>query len=320
MLTNNTDIILKSDVIEPFLDVNIRYHCPIVAIFQPNKYNQNTFKRTIWLYEQGDYPKYRQKISETDWAQIITPTRSIDQSATMFSTKLLDIASTCIPNKLINVRQGDIPWITSEIKRTMRKRDRLRRKAKKDNSIYLWSKFKTIRNKVVDLLRRAKRNYHESLCTKIKDHKFSNKDWWKLVKQLSNFNTKSNKLPALVDDDDNLVTDDLEKADLLNTFFTSQSTIDDSNGILPIYIDETVNKLENIVILENDVLNILKLLDPTKAVGHDHISPRLLKEGKNELALLLCTLFNLSLQQKVFPTDWKKQMLYLYLKKMILKK
>ena len=62
----------------------------------------------------------------------------------------------------------------------------------------------------------------------------------KLLKQLSNFNTKSNKLPALADDDDNLVTGDLEKADLLNKFFTSQSTIDDSNGILPIYIDETV--------------------------------------------------------------------------------
>ena len=67
-----------------------------------------------------------------------------------------------------------------------------------------------------------------------------------------------------------------------------------------------VPRLENIVILENDVCDILKLLDPTKAVGHDHISPRLLKEGKNELALPLCALFNLSLQQKVFPTDWKK--------------
>ena len=199
-----------------------------------------------------------------------------------------------------------LPWLTSEIKRTMRKRDRLRRKAKKDSSIYSWSKFKIIRNKVVDLLRCAKRNYHESLCTKIKDNKFSNKDWWKLVKQLSNFNIKSNKITALVDDDDNLVTDDLEKADLLNNFFTSQSTIDDSNGILPIYINETVNELENIVISENDVCDILKLLDTTKAVGHDHISPRLLKEGKNELAIPLCTLFNLSLQQKVFPSDWKK--------------
>ena len=204
----------------------------------------------------------------------------------MFTTKILHIASTCIPNKIINVSQGNIQWITCEIKRTMRKRERL---LKKGNSIYLWSKFKTIRNKVVDLLRRAKRNYHESLYTKIKDHIFSNKAWRKLVKLLSNFNIKSNKITALIDDDDNLVIDDLEKANLLNPFLTSQSTIDDSDGILPIYlyIDETVNKLENIVSVENDVCDILKLLDSTKAVGHDQISPRLLKEGKNEIALSL---------------------------------
>ena len=104
-----------------------------IAIFQPNKYTQNTFKRKLRLYEQGDYPKIHvgKKISETDWAQIIIPTRP---TVPMFTTKLLDIASTCIPNKIINVRQGYIPWITGEMKRTMRKRDRLRRKAKKDNS------------------------------------------------------------------------------------------------------------------------------------------------------------------------------------------
>ena len=158
--------------LSPFLVLIYAITAPSLLSFQPNRYTQNTFKRKLWLYEKGDYPKYRQKISETDWAQIIIPTRPIDQTVPMFNTKLLDIASTCIPNKVINVKQGLIPWITSEIKRTMRKRDRLRRKAKKDNSIYSWSKFKIIRNKVVYLLRCAKRNYHESLCTKIKDNKF----------------------------------------------------------------------------------------------------------------------------------------------------
>ena len=106
LITNNPAIILKSDVIEPFLDVNIRYHCPIVAALQTIKHPHNTYKRKIWLYEKGDYPKYRYKLSEIDWNSIITPANPIDIIAQNLTSKLLETASTCIPNKVINIRQG----------------------------------------------------------------------------------------------------------------------------------------------------------------------------------------------------------------------
>ena len=223
------------------------------------------------------------------------------------TSKLIETASTCIPNKVINIRQGDLPWITNEIKKIMRKRDRLRRKAKKSNSLFHWSRFKLFRNKVVNLLRCAKKQYHESLCTRITQNKFSNKDWWKLVKHLSGFNNKTTEIKVLVDDNGTSFTDDIQKAELLNTFFTSQSTVDDTYGhipILPDIVDQ--HSLEQIVISESDVLDILTTLDPTKAVGHDHVGPRLPKEAPNELSAPLCKLFNLSLNQKIFPTQWKR--------------
>ena len=93
----------------------------------------------------------------------------------------------------------------------------------------------------------------------------------------------------------------------MNTFFTSQSTVDDTYGHIPILPDIVDQRsLEQIVISESDVLDILKTLDPTKAVGHDLVGPRLLKEAPNELSAPLCKLFNLSLNQKIFPTQWKR--------------
>ena len=116
----------------------------------------------------------------------------------------------------------------------MRKRDRSRREAKKVNSEYHWSKFKALRNKVVDLLRLAKSKHHESLCDQIKNNKFSSKEWWKLVKQLSNMNKKSHGIEILVSNEDTITTDDLHKANLLNSFVASQSIIDESNATLPV--------------------------------------------------------------------------------------
>ena len=61
----------------------------------------------------------------------------------------------------------------------------------------------------------------------------------------------------------------------------------------------------NIYITENEVDDILKILDTSKATGPDKISPSFLKEVESVIKAPLCKLFNLSLQKCIFPTDWK---------------
>ena len=53
--------------------------------------------------------------------------------------------------------------------------------------------------------------------------------------------------------------------------------------------------LENIIISEEDVIEAINMVKPNKASGSDLISPRLFKEGANQLVLPLRKLFNLSL-------------------------
>ena len=63
----------------------------------------------------------------------------------------------CIPNKTVTIRPSDPPWITSTIKRYIRKRKRAYRKAKHTKLPSHWNKFKQLRNKVVSLIRESKK-------------------------------------------------------------------------------------------------------------------------------------------------------------------
>jgi hypothetical protein len=37
-----------------------RYHCPIIGFFNIPKISQKNSKRKIWLYDRGDYDKFKQ--------------------------------------------------------------------------------------------------------------------------------------------------------------------------------------------------------------------------------------------------------------------
>lgn len=56
----------------------------------------------------------------------------------------------------------------------------------------------------------------------------------------------------------------------------------------------------------SEVSKALKDLKPKKATGVNGIPSRLLKDGSDALASPLLVIFNLTIQQNVIPTEWKK--------------
>ena len=63
-----------------------------------------------------------------------------------------------VPYKMSKTRRN-LPWINVQIKRQMRKRDRLYSKAKKSNASHDWKSFKKCRNRVVKVVNQAHSNY-----------------------------------------------------------------------------------------------------------------------------------------------------------------
>ena len=97
LFTNNQTNILYSGVGEAFLDQNIRYHCPIYAIFKFDKYKQQSFKRKIWKYDYGNYELLKEYINTFDWTSL--KHENINIYAEKITDKISELCDKTIPNK-----------------------------------------------------------------------------------------------------------------------------------------------------------------------------------------------------------------------------
>ena len=87
-----------------------------------------TFKRHIWNYEWGNYDLLRSTALLVDWDSF--QGNNVDIYSENITSTILSIAKECIPNRQITIRPSEPPWITTEIKRNIRKRKRAYQKAK----------------------------------------------------------------------------------------------------------------------------------------------------------------------------------------------
>ena len=67
-------------------------------------------------------------------------------------------------------------------------------------------------------------------------------------------------------------------AEVLNNYFIIQSTVDDSNTVLPNYEQPSYPAPESISITEEDVWDAISTFELNKSPGPDHINLTLLKE------------------------------------------
>ena len=101
-------------------------------------------------------------------------------------------------------------------------------------------------------------------------------------------------------------SDDQDKADILNTFFTAQTILDDSGASQPSVTSRGDFSLISISLLPYEVESTLKSLKVGKASGPDQINNRILEELANPLPFPLCDLFNYSLFCGKIPKIWKQ--------------
>lgn len=305
IFVSNKHNILKFGVGEHFLDQDQRYHVPVYVFIKFYKSNQDCFERLIWQYDQGNYDNLRSEMRSYNWQYCFDD--DINIYSNNITSKIIDFAKNNIPNKVVKIRPSDAPWMNNNIKKNIRIRKRLYKKAKRTQSQYYWHKFKKARNETILLIREAKSDYFSKLSKKLKSGYLSSKDWWKTLKSFIS-KEKNNRIPPLQKSTTHQITNsDFEKANLLNAYFQSQTTLDDGNKDAP-YLGPPITEmfLSNIVLTVAEINEVLKSLPVDKAARPDGISNRILKEACNELASPLCNLFNASLQCCTVPSSWKE--------------
>ena len=75
------------------------------------------------MYKNGDYENLKDKFRSSDWESLAH--ENIDIYSQNITDHIMQLTSECVPNKFVNIRQSDPPWMHNELRKLMRKRKRV---------------------------------------------------------------------------------------------------------------------------------------------------------------------------------------------------
>ena len=94
---------------------------------------------------------------------------------------------------------------------------------------------------------------------------------------------------------------DQDKANCLNDYVASISTVNDEHTQLPPFTKLTDNSLSHINCAEREIEATIEILNPKKASGDDDISHKVLKGVSKSVSKPVCILMNRSFDEGIFP-------------------
>ena len=206
-----------------------------------------------------------------------------------------------VPVKTVKCYPNNKPWITSHIKGLLN----MKKRAFKDGDQW---ELKRAQKELRVQLRAAKEQYRRKLEQKLQ--KRSMKEVWDGMKIITGCGAKRGAS----------IIGDVEKANQLNNFFNRfDETISNASQNIQIGLSlsssyllnsshDKNHKEENVptpLITAAQVSGQLRRICSRKAAGPDGVPPRLLKACAAELGEPLQRIFNMSLEQRKVPIQWK---------------
>ena len=192
---------------------------------------------------------------------------------------------------------SSIPWITPEIRRKIRRKNKTHAKAKKTGSSKLRSKFETLRREIKADVRKQHDLYVNNLDG---DVKANPRDFYRYI----NSQKKDTQgIPPLKrKNGKGLAQSDLEKAEEFNGQFKEVFNKNEHTRV-PL-LDRSAPFMNDIAVSKDGVIKLLKDLNPSKALGPDELHPRVLKELATELGPVFAHLFQQSIDTGEIPKEW----------------
>ena len=271
IITDAPGYILDCGVNAPIGDP---YHCRIHCKIKLHIQKEASYQRVVWRYDSGDYNRLQDDICHAPW-NTLDIFDDVDDAVDYFENILKASLNTCIPHKLVTIRPRDKPWFTSNVRKAFSKRDKLHRKWKQNQTAFNYEKFSHARQEANLIKKTAKTNYYSKICNKLANPTTSSKQYWKLMKQLYG-NKVHMGIPPLIKHG-KLINSTSEKCDIFNKTFSSKSTLPIQKPILPHLQTIYHEHLEHRHFSEDEILDVLKNLDVSKACGPDNINNRISK-------------------------------------------
>ncbi|CAM4664489.1 unnamed protein product [Lepidochelys kempii] len=253
----------------------------------------------IWTLDlrKADFDSLRERMGRIPWGTNMKGI-GVQESWLYFKESLLRLQGQTIPMSRKNSKYGRRPaWLNHEILADLKHKKEAHKKWKVGHMTR--EEYKNIARACRNEIRRVKSHLELQLARDVKSNK---KGFFRYV---GNKKKAKKSVGPLLNEGGNLVTEDVEKANVLNAFFASVFTNKDSSQTAALGI--TTWGVDGQPSVEKEVVrDYLEKLDVHKSMGPDELHPRVLKELAAVIAEPLAIIFENSWRTGEVPDDWKK--------------
>jgi len=247
-------------------------------------------------YNKGDYKGLLKKLGKENWENLLA-NKNVEEMWAIVLKLIIDGRDEYIPEKIKTKRKYP-PWMKYKLRKLLKKRYHLWKKFTNEPDYTKHIKYKKMRDTIRTEIKAAKKEFEEKLANNIKEDP---KSFYHYVRTKQRTKVK---VGPLNDDKGGLITEDEEMCELLNTYFGSVFTVEDTSN-LPEVTSRTNEKLNNIEITEEKVRNGLNKIKRNKSAGDDGVTSSFLKAIASEIVKPLTLIFQESLRSGTIPSDWK---------------
>ncbi len=295
VITGNPDMIDNVQVEEPFSTSDHRRTDVTLKVVVPRI---ESAPRKIYLYSKGDYETFNNQVKRIKW-QSILKNKSVNHQWSIFKKVYYNMREKYVPHKFVKANhRPKPPWARySSIKRAKRAKRKAYIKSQISGLSADARLYKEESRKCKSTIIAAKAHYEDKLVESIPQN----------PKRFFNYARSFTRTSSTIDClevDGNRITDDSDKANILNEFFASVMTKETFDHFMPPAPNPIQDSVHSCPFTPGDVREKMSKLRKHKACGLDNIHVDILSEVLN-FDVPLSHIFNTSMHTNRIPQDWK---------------
>ena len=225
-------------------------------------------------------------------------TESVEEMWNSFKSAIASVVDKYVPSKMSSTGQTH-PWINTNLRRLMRRKQRAHRKARKTGKGKDRKRYKTLQKETQSTTRSAEKHFLQDVISG--NLKQDPKRFFTYVKSRKQDYVG---VSSLLDGNGYLQSDTATRADILNDQFRSVYTKEDMNT-MPDKGPSPHRSMPRITFRTPGIAKLLHSLNPYKAAGPDCIPTHILKIASDQIAPVLSRIFQKSYDSGILPSDWK---------------
>ena len=275
------------------------------------------FNREQFLCDLASAPFHAAQVFDT-----------VDDAYWFSESLLLDVVNKHAPLKKRVIKQRQIPYMNSMLRKQNNVRDRFKRIWLKNKSMKNREAYVRHRNLSTKLRKQSLNKYLKDKCTINNTH--NNKEFWKITKPFMSHKGSSANTDISLIENDAIINDQTGVATVLNDYYVNVTKsigepdlLDVNEDIEDVFLvhesHESVQYIEQYMkdqygsnntftfshVTMNDVLKELRSINIRKTTGCDLIPGKLIKEGAEFLCKPIHSLINKCIDTCTFPNALK---------------